>query len=109
MDDLRERVVGCVLGLAIGDALGAPFEFRRREEIPDPLPAFELPWQGRPPGSWTDDTAMARNLWSSLVQRRRLDVDDVFARQLRWFEADPPDVGIPHASSAPDRARGRVP
>ena len=26
-------------------------------------------------------------------QRRRLDVDDVFARHLRWFEADPPDVG----------------
>ena len=39
---------GCVLGLALGDALGAPFEFRRREEIPDPLPAFELPWQGLP-------------------------------------------------------------
>ena len=45
MDDLRERVVGCVLGLALGDALGAPFEFRRREDVPDPLPAFELPWQ----------------------------------------------------------------
>ncbi|HWL90419.1 MAG TPA: ADP-ribosylglycohydrolase family protein [Actinomycetota bacterium] len=93
MDDLRQRVVGCVLGLALGDALGAPFEFRRREGIPDPLPAFELPWQGRPPGSWTDDTAMARNLWSSLAERRRLDVDDVFARHLRWIETDPTDVG----------------
>jgi ADP-ribosyl-[dinitrogen reductase] hydrolase len=91
--DLRERVVGCVLGLALGDALGAPFESRRREEIPDPLPAFELPWQGRPPGSWTDDTAMARNLWSSLAEHRRLEVDDVFARHLRWMETDPPDVG----------------
>jgi ADP-ribosyl-[dinitrogen reductase] hydrolase len=93
VDDLRERVVGCVLGLALGDAFGAPFEFRRREEIPDPLPAFELPWRGRSPGSWTDDTAMARNLWRSLAERRQLDLADVEGRHLEWFATDPPDVG----------------
>jgi ADP-ribosyl-[dinitrogen reductase] hydrolase len=93
VDDLRERVVGCVLGLALGDALGAPFEFRRREEIPDPLPAFELPWQGRPAGSWTDDTAMARNLWRSLADHGRLDTEDVLLRHLGWLATDPPDVG----------------
>ena len=93
MDDLRERVVGCVLGLALGDALGAPFEFRRREAIPDPLPAFELEWAGLPPGTWTDDTAMARNLWRSLAEHRRLDPADVVVRHLEWFATDPPDVG----------------
>jgi ADP-ribosylglycohydrolase len=93
VDDLRERVVGCVLGLALGDALGAPFEFRRREEIPSPLPAFERGWMGRPPGSWTDDTAMARNLWRSLEARGRLDVEDVFERHLAWIRTDPPDAG----------------
>jgi ADP-ribosyl-[dinitrogen reductase] hydrolase len=91
--DLRERVVGCVLGLALGDALGAPFEFRRREEIPDPLPAFELEWSGLPPGTWTDDTAMARNLWRSLAEHRRFDPADVMGRHLEWFATDPPDVG----------------
>jgi ADP-ribosyl-[dinitrogen reductase] hydrolase len=91
--DLRERVVGCVLGLALGDALGAPFEFRRREEIPDPLPAFELEWCGLPPGTWTDDTAMARNLWRSLAEHRRFDPADVMGRHLEWFATDPPDVG----------------
>jgi ADP-ribosyl-[dinitrogen reductase] hydrolase len=91
--DLRERVVGCVLGLALGDALGAPFEFRRREEVPAPLPAFELPWQGGPPGTWTDDTAMARNLWRSLAERGGLAPDDVFSRHVAWIGTDPPDVG----------------
>ena len=93
MDDQRERVVGCVLGLALGDALGAPFEFRMRQEIPDPLPAFERGWSGLPPGTWTDDTAMARNLWRSLAERRSSDPDDVLRRHLEWLATDPPDVG----------------
>jgi ADP-ribosyl-[dinitrogen reductase] hydrolase len=93
VDDLRERVVGCVLGLALGDALGAPFEFRRRGEIPDPVPAFEKSWMGLARGHWTDDTAMARNLCRSLAERRRLDPDDVLRRHLDWLATDPPDVG----------------
>jgi ADP-ribosyl-[dinitrogen reductase] hydrolase len=93
VDDLRERVVGCVLGLALGDALGAPFEFRRRGEIPDPLPAFEQGRTGLAPGQWTDDTAMARNLCRSLTERGQLDTDDVLRRHLDWLATDPPDVG----------------
>lgn len=91
--DLSDRVVGSVLGLALGDALGAPFEFRRADDVPDPLPALELSWLGLPPGSTTDDTAMARNLVRSLAARGGLDPDDVVARHLAWFATGPPDVG----------------
>ncbi len=90
---LGERVVGTVLGLALGDALGAPFEFRRSHAVPDPIPALELPWMGLPPGSATDDTAMARNLVTSLVARGSLDAGDVAARHLAWLASHPPDVG----------------
>jgi ADP-ribosyl-[dinitrogen reductase] hydrolase len=93
VDDRQERVIGCVLGMALGDALGAPFEFRRRREIPDPLPVFERRWMGLPPGQWTDDTAMARNLCRSLAERGSLDTDDVSRRHLEWLATDPPDVG----------------
>jgi ADP-ribosyl-[dinitrogen reductase] hydrolase len=93
LSDLADRAAGSVLGLALGDALGAPFEFRRVHQIPDPLPAFELPWGDRPPGSTTDDTAMARNLVRSLVERDGFDPDDLVARHLEWFRSDPPDVG----------------
>src|SRR3989442_7547834 len=90
---LRDRAVGSVLGLALGDALGAPFEAGRRDRIPSPLPAFELPWRGMPPGTTTDATAMARNLTRSLIAcEGRLDVDDVLARHLEWLATDPPDV-----------------
>ncbi len=91
--DLADRVVGSVLGLALGDALGAPFEFLRARNVPSPLPAFERPWLGRPPGSTTDDTAMARNLVRSLTTRQRFDADDLLARHLEWFGSEPPDVG----------------
>src|SRR5437773_5269975 len=92
--DVRDRAVGSVVGLALGDALGAPFEFRRAPDIPDPVPAFELPWRGLPPGTTTDDTAMARNLVRSLVEREGFDPADVAARHMAWFLTGPPDVGV---------------
>src|SRR6266496_5486496 len=91
--DIGSRVVGSMLGLALGDALGAPFEFRRARDVPSPVPALELPWMGLPPGSTTDDTAMAMNLVGSLADRGSLDVDDVVRRHLDWLASDPPDVG----------------
>jgi ADP-ribosyl-[dinitrogen reductase] hydrolase len=59
----RDRVRGCLLGLAVGDAYGAPLEFLHRREIlskfgpdgPDDL----APWGGLPGGSYTDDTQMS--------------------------------------------------
>ncbi|HJU57181.1 MAG TPA: ADP-ribosylglycohydrolase family protein [Actinomycetota bacterium] len=91
--DLHERVVGSCLGLALGDALGAPFEFLRSRSIPDPVPAFRRPWRGRPPGSTTDDTALTRNLMRSLAAKRGFDAEDLVERHLEWFRSDPPDVG----------------
>jgi ADP-ribosylglycohydrolase len=92
--DQTQRAIGSVVGLAVGDALGAPFEFRRRSDVPYPLPAFELPWKGMPPGTWTDDTAMAMNLWTSLIDHGGgLDLGDVLDRHVTWLGSDPPDVG----------------
>jgi ADP-ribosylglycohydrolase len=90
--DLRERAIGAVLGLALGDALGAPFAGRRAHDVPDPLPAFELPWNGSAPGSTGGATAMARLLTASLVGRGRFDGDDVTRRYTAWVDTDPAGV-----------------
>jgi ADP-ribosyl-[dinitrogen reductase] hydrolase len=92
-DAIRDRAAGCLLGLALGDALGAPFEFLRSAAVPRPLPAFELTWRGLPPGTTTDDTAMARNLAASLVAVGGFDAGDVVARHVDWFRGGPPDIG----------------
>ncbi len=49
---------------------------------------------GLPPGSWTDDTALARNLWLSLTEAGGiLDPDDLMSRHVAWLQSGPPDVG----------------
>jgi ADP-ribosylglycohydrolase len=60
---LIRKYQGCLLGLAIGDALGAPVEFLRLEEIKkrygkDGITDFHA-WGGFKPGSYTDDTQMS--------------------------------------------------
>src|SRR6266516_589742 len=91
--DVADRAAGSLLGLALGDALGAPLEGHREHQIPNPLPAFELPWRGLPAWTTTDDTAMARQLTASLVEAGRFDPDDLVARHVAWLRTEPPDVG----------------
>lgn len=56
-----ERMVrSCIIGAAIGDALGVPFEFKSRE-IMDNNPATTMIGRGthnQPIGTWSDDTSM---------------------------------------------------
>ncbi|MBN2396322.1 MAG: ADP-ribosylglycohydrolase family protein [Candidatus Atribacteria bacterium] len=58
-----KKYQGCLLGLAIGDALGAPVELLRLPEIKnlygrDGIIDFHE-WRGFKPGSYTDDTQMS--------------------------------------------------
>ena len=68
----NERFRGCLLGLAVGDAVGTTVEFRARgtfEPLTDMVGGgpFQLL-----PGQWTDDTSMALCLASSLVETMRI-------------------------------------
>lgn len=83
--DMLERYRGCLLGLAVGDALGAPIE----SFLP---PDFE-PVEGMvsggvfdlPAGYWTDDTALALCLAESLVMCKGHEPVDQLERYLRWY------------------------
>jgi ADP-ribosyl-[dinitrogen reductase] hydrolase len=90
---LHDRAVGSVLGLALGDALGAPFESLRSHQIPASIPALELPRMALPPGSTTEATAMARALIESLILHEGLAPEDVLRRHIEWWIAAPAEVG----------------
>ncbi|MFI0720915.1 ADP-ribosylglycohydrolase family protein [Streptomyces sp. NPDC021224] len=95
----EERAVGAVVGAAVGDALGGPFEFGPRgafsARFPEPGAGGEMCGGGGwDPGEATDDTQMAVLVGESLLDRGGLDLPDVFARFRRWAAADPKDIGL---------------
>lgn len=80
------RAKGAMVGLAIGDALGAPVEFRPRGSF---APVVGMRAGGRfrlPSGACTDDTAMALCLAESLLADPDLDERDLLERFCRWAE-----------------------
>jgi ADP-ribosylglycohydrolase len=82
---LNDRVLGALLGLATGDAVGTTLEFRPPgtfEPIDDMVGGG--PFQLRA-GEWTDDTAMALCLAESLVSTGGFDAADQMRRYVRWY------------------------
>ncbi|GGN13880.1 hypothetical protein GCM10010967_57580 [Dyadobacter beijingensis] len=50
-----------LLGIAIGDALGVPYEFKPRKEF-EVKPVDDMDGYGTynlPPGTWSDDTSLS--------------------------------------------------
>lgn len=98
MEDLdyitkMNKARGSFLGLAIGDALGAPYEFGHtsdaiREEmhqvrhLHDGSPLFGA---NTPKGNWTDDTSMALCLADSLIENNGYDSYDIMEKYTKWL------------------------
>ncbi|MGI1670233.1 MAG: ADP-ribosylglycohydrolase family protein [Neptuniibacter sp.] len=84
--ELQDRFQGCLIGLAVGDAIGTTLEFKHRgsfEPITDMVgggPFFLKP------GQWTDDTSMAICLAESLIDRKGFDAADQMDRYLQWWK-----------------------
>ena len=81
---LRERFLGALLGLAVGDALAAATQFRKPGSftaVGDLLGGgpFDLPR-----GGWSDDTAMTLCLAESFAEREEFDAHDQVVRYSRW-------------------------
>ena len=54
---MDRTIKDCVYGLAIGDALGVPFEFRPRDSFNATTMTSGGVWN-QPIGTWSDDTSM---------------------------------------------------
>lgn len=79
-----DRAKGCLLGLAIGDAVGTTLEFlpRDRSHVHDMVGGgpFKLN-----PGEWTDDTSMALCLADNYLAKGNFDLIDYAASLGRWY------------------------
>jgi ADP-ribosyl-[dinitrogen reductase] hydrolase len=84
---LKERFLGCLVGLAVGDAYGTTYEFTDRKQMPSELPDDIVgggPFDMKP-GEWTDDTSMALCLAESIVEKG-WDTDDQMRRYIKWWQ-----------------------
>ena len=84
-DPIADRAMGCLLGLAVGDAVGTTLEFSARDAgqpLTDMVGGGPFHLEA---GQWTDDTSMALCLADSLIARGDLDQRDLMTRFLRWF------------------------
>jgi ADP-ribosylglycohydrolase len=69
-ESTRDRQRGALIGLAVGDALGAAVEFKSPGSF-SPVTGYQAGGpHGLNPGEWTDDTSMALALADSIVKGR---------------------------------------
>ncbi|WP_411968956.1 ADP-ribosylglycohydrolase family protein [Haloferax sp. YSSS75] len=91
------RVLGVLLGLSCGDALGRPVEFESAEQIKaehgrlDQMIGYGT-WN-QPAGTTTDDTEQALCIARSLVEQGEFDPTDVADRFVAWYDSGPFDIG----------------
>lgn len=95
---------GCLLGLFVGDAAGAPLEFLREK---DPVKVEALVQKAMlmsgggairvAPGQFTDDSELAIHLLRGLLGHSPQDgfpTDDVAQQYIAWITSSPFDVGM---------------
>ncbi len=84
--NVMERYQGCLLGLAVGDAIGTTVEFMDRGSFP---PVTDMVGGGPfdlEAGQWTDDTSMALCLAHSLIHCDGFDASDQMNRYCNWWQ-----------------------
>src|SRR5208337_4472086 len=91
-----DQIAGCLVGLAVGDALGAPLEFLSRREVRKRYPEGlrdmidSRLWKK---GEYTDDTQMALLIAESILQSKGFLASDLAQRFQTWARTAK-DVGI---------------
>ncbi|RLI75075.1 ADP-ribosylglycohydrolase family protein [Archaeoglobales archaeon] len=96
--DLLDQFKGCILGAAIGDALGMPVEGLTREEIKkihgeikDFLPS---PYGDLKAGEWTDDTEQMIVLAESILETTYLNPENFAEKLKKWYiDSKNPRIG----------------
>jgi ADP-ribosylglycohydrolase len=107
-----DRAVGVLVGQAAGDALGVPYEFGVRPLSGEPeMVGGGL--GGIAPGQWSDDTEMALCIAEVAATGADLRTEQAQERIaqgfLRWYQDEPPDIGIQTRSVLGETLRHALP
>jgi len=92
-EQILDRARGALLGCAVGDALGAGYEFK--PPLADHIPVEFIASNMFALGEYTDDTAQAIAI--ALAMKRSdltTNLEAVAEEFFRWYDAGPADVGM---------------
>ena len=87
---IESRAMGCLAGIAIGDAMGMPTEFMTREEIKERfgyITSFQNPFKDHPlvsslkRGQVTDDTQQTLLMAETIIEEKKVS-PSIFAKKL---------------------------
>ncbi|QKX05791.1 ADP-ribosylglycohydrolase family protein [Aquimarina sp. TRL1] len=80
-----DRIWGGIFGVAVGDALGVPVEFKTRESLKEnPVSEMKgyMSWN-QPPGTWSDDSSLLFCTIAALLEEYNLErIGNYF---VRWY------------------------
>lgn len=78
------KIYNGIMGLVVGDALGVPVEFQKRDtyKITDMIGYGTY---NQPPGTWSDDSSMTLATLDSMVQMGKVDPNDIMQRFHGWL------------------------
>lgn len=74
-----------IYGLAVGDALGVPFEFRTRG-LYEATGMQNGGLHNQPIGTWSDDTSMTLATCHSIKEKNAIDIEDIRNKFLDWYQ-----------------------
>jgi ADP-ribosyl-[dinitrogen reductase] hydrolase len=95
--EILSRARGAFLGLAVGDALGAPVEFMTRGEIKEKYSVLREMvgggWLRLKPGQVTDDTEMSLCIARAIAATGQWSLKTAADNLASWLKSKPVDVG----------------
>lgn len=97
MTDKLSRYKGAILGVAVGDALGAPLEFMTSAEIREKHGTVREMigggWLDVLPGEVTDDTQMTMTVADGILKNPEKPFAEIGKRFIEWYGTNPKDIG----------------
>ncbi len=89
--DILDKFQGSLLGLAIGDTLGRPFEGKLRSEIYSNFNSFEEFIQNKKNlfKTYTDDTQLTLHTAEALIRGNGFNLNNFISEYVKWLD-DPP-------------------
>lgn len=80
----EEQIYAGIMGLAVGDALGVPYEFRKRDTFKcEGMTGWGT--HNQPPGTWSDDTSLTLATMASLIECGKVDLEHIMRNFAEWY------------------------